>query len=80
MCTKTEQNENIWRTKMSKLRRPTGNEALQKSHRLPPAVQVLNTAAQFLLTASSLTARGTEEALIKREVRHAIFILKQAGF
>ena len=66
---------------MSKLRRPTGNEAPQtKSHRLPPAVQELNTAAQFLLTASSLTARGTEEALIKREVRHAILILKQAGF
>lgn len=81
MCTKTEQNENIWRTKMSKLRRPLGNEALQELHRLPRvSVQELNIAAQFLLTASSLVSRGAEEACIRREVRHAIFILKQAGF
>jgi len=65
---------------MSKLRRSTGNEAPQtKPHRLP-SVQELNIAAQFLLTASSLTARGNAEASIRREVRHAILILKQAGF
>lgn len=66
---------------MSKLRRPKGKEAPQKLHRLPRvSVQELNIAAQFLITASSLTARGAEEACIKREVRHAILILKQAGF
>jgi len=66
---------------MSKLRRPRGKEALQKLHRLPRvSVQELNIAAQFLITASSLIARGAEEAYIKREVRHAILILKQAGF
>lgn len=64
---------------MSKLRRPRGKEAPQELHRLP-SVQELNIAAQFLLTASSLTARGNAEASIRREVRHAILILKQAGF
>ena len=65
---------------MSKLGRLTDNEAPQKPHRLPPSVQELNIAAQFLLTASSLISRGTEEALVRREVRHAILILKQAVF
>jgi len=51
---------------MSKLRRPRGKEAPQELHRLPRvSVQELNIAAQFLLTASSLIARGAEEACIK---------------
>ncbi len=64
--------------KWNKTRTYGGNEVLQKSHQIP-AIQELSIAAQFLLIASSLTTRGAGEALVRREVKHAILIFKQAG-
>lgn len=64
--------------KRNKTRTYGGDEVLQKSHPTP-AIQELSIAAQFLLIASSLTTRGTGEALVRREVKHAILIVKQAG-
>lgn len=64
---------------MSKLRRPEGDDTpLTPTSTIP----MLNTAAQFLISASSNISKGKskEDDLVECNVEHALIILANMGF